>query len=138
MQIFNFKSAMIKSALAATVLLSASGAALAQQVINLTAAPANAALSDGSLVPMWGYSCGTAVTGSTAVCAALNPNALTNWTPVVITVPTGQDLQINLTNNLTFGTNSVPTSPRSMSVTVDTRFVPVDPKTNGPLVGCPS
>src|ERR1700676_26484 len=110
MQIFNFKSAMIKSALAATVLLSASGAALAQQVINLTAAPANAALSDGSLVPMWGYSCGTAVTGSTAVCAALNPNALTNWTPVVITVPTGQDLQINLTNNLTFGTNSVPTS----------------------------
>src|ERR1700676_27648 len=110
MQIFNFKSAMIKSALAATVLLSASGAALAQQVINLTAAPANAVLSDGSLVPMWGYSCGTAVTGSTAVCAALNPNALTNWTPVVITVPTGQDLQINLTNNLTFGTNSVPTS----------------------------
>ena len=115
MRISNFKSAMIKSALAATILLSASGAALAQQAINqqainLTAAPANAALSDGSLVPMWGYRCGTAVSGSTATCAALNPTAAPNWSPVVITVPTGQVLTINLTNNLSFGTNGVPTS----------------------------
>ncbi len=116
MRIFNFKSASIKSALAATVLLSASGAAMAQQVINLTAAPANAALSDGSLVPMWGYSCGTAATGSTATCAALNATAGTNWSPVVITVPTGQGLTINLTNNLSFPVGSttptaiVPTS----------------------------
>ena len=45
MRTSNIKSAMIKSALAATFFLSASGAALAQQVINLTAAPANATLS---------------------------------------------------------------------------------------------
>ena len=110
MRIHKVKSALIKSTLAATFLLSASGAALAQQVINLTAAPTNAALSDGSLVPMWGYRCGTPVSGATATCASLNPKAATNWSPVLITVPTGQALQINLTNNLTFGTNRVPTS----------------------------
>jgi len=33
-----------------------------------------------------------------------------DWSPVVITVPTGQDLQINLTNNLSFGPNNIPTS----------------------------
>jgi hypothetical protein len=42
--------------------------------------------------------------------------------------------------------STVPTSTSSSTTTtttrsrptVDTRFVPVDPKTNGPLVGCPS
>jgi hypothetical protein len=113
MRIQKLKSALIKSTLAATFLLSASGAALAQQVINLTAAPANAALSDGSIVPMWGYGCGAVpTTGSTAKCAALNPKAAAagGWSPVVITVPTGQALQINLTNNLLFGTTQIPTS----------------------------
>src|ERR1700757_158840 len=103
MRSVNFKSAVLKSALAASVLL-ASGASFGQ--VNLTAGPVNALLPDGSLVPMWGYSCGAAVTGSTATCAALNPTAPTAvpplWSPVVITVPTGQDLTINLTNNLTF------------------------------------
>ena len=33
------------------------------------------------------------------------------WSPVVITVPTGQTLQINLTNNLSFNNgNKLPTS----------------------------
>ena len=109
MRINNIKSGTLKAALAATFLLATSGAAMAQQAINLTAAPANAAMSDGSLVPMWGYSCGTAVSGSTAKCAALSASAA-GWSPVVITVPTGQDLQINLTNNLTFTAASVPTS----------------------------
>src|ERR1700726_4339887 len=69
---------------------------------------------------MWGYSCGAAVTGSTATCAALNPNAsAAGWSPVVVTVPyvsTGTSVTINLTNNLSFtpsGTttpNTVPTS----------------------------
>ena len=62
---------------------------------------------------MWGYTCGTAVTGSTATCAALNQNAGTGWSPVVITVPTGATggLTINLTNNLSFANgNTVPTS----------------------------
>ena len=67
-------------------------------------------LPDGSTVPMWGYSCGAAVAGSTATCNASNPTA-TGWSPVAITVPTGQDLTINLTNNLSFANgNNVPTS----------------------------
>jgi hypothetical protein len=33
----------------------------------------------------------------------------TGWSPVLITVPSGQALTINLTNNLTFGVNSIPT-----------------------------
>ena len=91
-------SALGRLALAA-VLLSAAGAQ-AQQVVNLTAAPTSTALPDGTAVPMWGYSCGTAQSGSLATCASLNPAAGTAWSPVVITVPAGQDLQILLTNNL--------------------------------------
>ncbi|MGE5320073.1 MAG: Ig-like domain-containing protein, partial [Hyphomicrobiaceae bacterium] len=115
-----FKSLLVKAALVASGLLLTAGACLAQQQVNLTAGPASITLPDGSAVPMWGYSCGALVSGSTATCANLNP-AASGWSPVVITVPTGQDLQINLTNNLSFqpptpsgGTapapNSVPTS----------------------------
>jgi len=112
MRSFNFKSALIKSGLAASVLLAGSGAAWAQQQVNLTAGPAAAVLPDGTAVPMWGYTCGAVVVGSTGTCAALNAVAAANlaWSPVVITVPTGQDLQINLTNSLSFNGNSVPTS----------------------------
>jgi hypothetical protein len=104
-----FKSIPRKAGLAASVLLLASGAVFAQQQVNLTAAPSTASLPDGSAVPMWGYSCGAAVASSTATCTKLNPLA-SGWSPVVITVPTGQDLTINLTNNLTFGAASLPTS----------------------------
>ncbi len=112
-----FKSLVFKSGFAACVLLLAS-AASAQQQVNLTAAPATATLPDGTPVPMWGYGCDAVqVSGSTATCAPLSPAAaLGGWSPVLITVPTGQDLQINLTNNLSFtptgGTtpNAIPTS----------------------------
>ncbi len=117
----NSLKATIKSAVrGAAVLLLAAGAAVAQQQINLTAAPTSLTLPDASTVPMWGYSCGAVVGGSTATCAALNPNAGTGWSPVVITVPyTGAGstgLTINLTNNLTFTPtgsttpNNIPTS----------------------------
>src|SRR5437879_4068338 len=109
----NYKSVLKHAGLAASVLLLASGAAVAQQQVNLTAAPATARMPDGTGVPMWGYSCDTSqLTGTTATCTALNKAvaALTapagTWSPVVITVPTGQDLQIHLTNSL----SSVPTS----------------------------
>ncbi len=42
------------------------------QVVNLTAGPATAAMPDGTIVPMWGYTCGAAVSGSTATCAPLS------------------------------------------------------------------
>jgi hypothetical protein len=190
MRTYNFK-AILKAALRVACLLPfAAVAALGQQQVNLTAGPAMATLPDGNLVPMWGYTCGTATAGSlnpaiviinggtgyavgdalvftsasgsgaaaavstvstngvitgisvsntgtgytsapsitvtsvgggsgaalaatvNGICAALNRGS--SWSPVVITVPTGQDLTINLTNNLSFtagtGTNTVPTS----------------------------
>jgi hypothetical protein len=108
-----------KFALAALALAGLTQAATAQTV-SLTAAPTTAAMPDGQKVPMWGYSCGTgaAAPSGGASCAALNPNAGANWSPVIITVPyssSGTSLTINLTNSLSFavaggGTNTVPTS----------------------------
>src|SRR5580692_9558580 len=100
----NSLKAMIKTAMrGAAVLLLGAGAAAALAQVNLTAAPTTLTLPDGSTVPMWGYSCGTPVNGATATCATLNPSASAgSWSPVVITVPTGQALTINLTNDLTF------------------------------------
>ena len=134
-----FKSALIKSGVAVSALLIAGGTAFAQQTINLTAAPANAVLSDGSAVPMWGYSCGIVATNATpaATCAAANPAAVTTaatapsgttagtpavmnaWSPVIITVPTGQTLTINLTNSLSFtptGTTTANLVPTSLTI----------------------
>jgi hypothetical protein len=92
---------------AATVLLSA-GASFAQQQVNLTATATTLTLPDGNTVPMWGYTCGTPVTGSSASCAQLNP-AATGWSPIVITIPTTATggLAVNLTNKLP---SPVPTS----------------------------
>jgi hypothetical protein len=112
MRINSLKATIKTALLGAAVLLLGAGFAGAQQQINLTAGPASATMPDGTQVPMWGYSCGSAVSGSTATCAPLNPNAA-GWSPVVITVPTGASggLTINLTNNLSFANgNSVPTS----------------------------
>src|SRR5881227_4229547 len=104
----NYKAVLKHAGLAASVLLLASGAAFGQ--VSLTAGPANALLPDGTSVPMWGYTC-TAATAPTT-CAALNTTAATagQWSPVVITVPTGQDLQIHLTNSLSFAGGNIPTS----------------------------
>jgi hypothetical protein len=106
------KSLCVKFGLSAILLL-VGGAAAAQQQVALTAAPGTAWLPDGSPVPMWGYACGAAVANSTATCAALGTKAGGGWAPVVITVPSGQDLQINLTNNLPVppgATAGIPTS----------------------------
>jgi IPT/TIG domain len=122
-RINNFKcKAPVKAALLSVFLLFMAVAGFGQQQINLTVQPTTTTLPDGTTLPMWGYFCGTAVTGSTASCAALNP-AMNNtttptWSPVVITVPTGQGLTINLTNNLSFtpatpagsAANNIPTS----------------------------
>ena len=89
MQFDQFKRTLKIAVQAVTVLLLGAGGASAQQQVNLTAGPTSITLPDGSLVPMWGYSCGTVVAGSTATCAKLN-SAASGWSPVVITVPTGQ------------------------------------------------
>ena len=108
----NFKKHYTTTIIGILVLLLGATLAVAQQQVNLTAGPATATLPDGSQVPMWGYSCGAAVGGSTASCAALKPNTMAGqWSPVVITVPgSGGGLTINLTNNLTFATTGLATN----------------------------
>ncbi|WP_175108582.1 hypothetical protein, partial [Pararobbsia alpina] len=95
---------LIKAGVAATILLTASATSFAQSV-SLTAKAATIALPDGQVVPMWGYTC-SAATVAPASCAASNPGAGANWSPVVITTPPGS-LTINLTNSLP---GAVPTS----------------------------
>jgi hypothetical protein len=119
---------ILKGAAGALAILSFATAAHAQ-TINLTAGPSTATMPDGTAVPMWGYTCGTAAGAS---CAALNPtvqafNTATTtapasvgsmWSPVVITVPYtsgATSLTINLTNHLSFASgattaNTIPTS----------------------------
>jgi len=107
---FNYLKATLRTtAVAVLVLLLGASWAVAQQQVKPDRGTDQHYLPDGTVVPMWGYTCGAAVSGSTAACAALHPTAL-GWSPVVITVPTGQTLVISLTNSLTFGANSVPTS----------------------------
>src|SRR6266849_5666459 len=123
MRMNNIKAILKAATLAVAALLLTAGASFAQQVVNLTAAPTTTTLPDGTTVPMWGYFCGTAAANvaPVATCAALNPASVSTvatvpstWSPVVITVPTGQALTINLTNGLSFtagtGTNTLPTS----------------------------
>src|ERR1700730_14614434 len=106
------KSILKTAMFAVAGLLLTASASFAQQQINLTAGPATATLPDGTAIPMWGYSCGAVVAASTATCVASNPTATAGvWSPVVITVPAGQALTINLTNSLSFlNGNTVPTS----------------------------
>src|SRR5215475_8282729 len=99
----NYLKTLKTAVLAISVLLLGVSVSVAQQQVNLTAGASAITLPDGTSVPMWGYTCGTAVGGSTATCAQANSSA--GWAPVVITVPTGEGLRIDLTNSL-----KVPTS----------------------------
>ena len=113
MRTYWLNSSLIRTGLAASVLLLAGSAFAQVPVVNLTAAPRQAVLPDGESVPMWGYTCGAVTQGAVpgTSCAALNANAGLNWSPVLITVPYTQSapgvsstsLTISLTNNLSFG-----------------------------------
>jgi hypothetical protein len=92
----NYPKTVKTAVIAVTFLLLGACLAVAQQV-NLTAGPAPLMMPDGNTVQMWGYKCDNAGAGG-ATCAALNPTG--TWSPVVITVPTGSGLTIQLTNNL--------------------------------------
>src|SRR5579864_3329598 len=125
----NLQATLKASALVVGLFLFGTVVAFGQQQVNLSVTPTTTTLPDGTTVPMWGYFCGTAVTGSTATCGPLNPSSAGNptavppvpatWSPVLITIPysaTGTNLTINLTNNLSFTPtgsttpNNIPTS----------------------------
>ena len=82
MRLNSLKAILKTTVPGASVLLLGAGLASAQQQVNLSAGPSTITLPDGSAVPMWGYSCGAAATGSTATCASLHTGA-TGWSPVV-------------------------------------------------------
>jgi parallel beta-helix repeat protein len=70
-RIYDFKSmTTLKAAVMATGFLLFALATGFGQVVNLTAGPATTTLPDGTTLPMWGYSCGTA--SSAATCAPLS------------------------------------------------------------------
>src|SRR5882762_7489775 len=109
----NYLKATMKTAvLAVTILLLSVGIASAQSSVTLTANRQTTTLPDGQTVPMWGWTCGAPVAGSTATCTALNGSAQTlggtTWQPPLITVPTGTlNFSITLTNTLPVNTSLV-------------------------------
>ena len=89
----------LKTAVVAVTFLLLGACLAVAQGANLTAGPAALTMPDGNTVQMWGYTCDAAQpSGTTATCAKLNPAG--TWSPVVLTVPTGTPLTIQLTNNL--------------------------------------
>src|SRR5215470_15655520 len=119
MQRSHFKRDFTTTFIGILVLLLGATLGFGQSVVSLTAGPANATLPDGSVVPMWGYTCGAATVAS---CAPLNPVSFAagGWSPVVITVPVNTSgatsLQINLNNSLTFGPNNANNIPTSLVI----------------------
>src|SRR3954471_9834733 len=87
---------MNKAVIAVMILLLATTIASAQTLV-LRSQRTTTTLPDGQTVPMWGYSCGPA-SASTIKCAAMNGSAA--WSPVMITVPSGSNLTIALSNSL--------------------------------------
>src|SRR5580700_921471 len=81
MRTMKLKSTMKALVLLAGMILAGTVVAFGQQV-NLSVTPTTTTLPDGTTVPMWGYFCGTAVTGSTATCGPLNPSSAGNPTAV--------------------------------------------------------
>src|SRR5882724_7535438 len=114
------KKTLSTAILVGTTFLLTAGIASAQNVVNLAAAQQSTLLPDGNTVPMWGWTCGTAVTTSAATCSALTYNTTTGahnpqtggatWQPPLIVVPYvpgATNLTINLTNTLPVETSLV-------------------------------
>jgi hypothetical protein len=106
-------------------LLLAAVAGFGQQVVNLTAGPATTTLPDGNTVPMWGYSCGALVTGSTAICSYLGNNATTTSPAAVgalggvVVVSGGSGYTSAPTVIITPASDNTPTTPAVAAATVE-------------------
>src|SRR5215472_19135786 len=136
MQTNHFKAILKNAARVLAILPFAAAVAFGQtQTINLAASPTTTTLPDGTVVPMWGYFCGTAVASpNAATCAALNPASVSmvatvpsTWSPVLITVPVAStgltSLTINLTNNLSFQPATPTGGTAPAAITIPTSMV---------------
>lgn len=103
----------LKTAVLSSFLLLAAVTGFAQQV-NLTAGPATAAMPDGTIVPMWGYTCGAAVTNSTATCAPLSgplSAAATGSLGGIYVLNGGSNYSSSPTVTITPAAGNTPTTP---------------------------
>ena len=66
------KASLKAAALVSMFVLVAAVMGFGQQAVTLTAGPTTTTMPDGTVVPMWGYTCGAAVTSSAATCAPLS------------------------------------------------------------------
>jgi hypothetical protein len=108
------KTTLKAAVLVSTFLLFAVATGFGQQVVNLTAGPATTTLPDGTTLPMWGYSCGTAVTTSTATCAPLTGSlsgAATGALGGIYVVNGGSGYTSAPTVTITPATGNTPTTP---------------------------
>ena len=93
-------NATFKAAVSAVIfLLLTAAVSLGQVTVTLTASRQTTILPDGNTVPMWGWTCGTVMQGTTAgtSCTALTYNTATGalnaqlggtvWQPPLIVVP---------------------------------------------------
>ena len=109
------KAARLTTSLGTSLLLLGGLTALAAPAsagtANLVASAKTTTLPDGSVVPMWGYSCNDGLS-SGVTCAAANAGAGGSWSPVVITVDSSvtTSLTLTLNNQLAFNGNNIPTS----------------------------
>src|ERR1700737_255630 len=119
---FTFQSLSLKRAAITVTMLLAAGIVAAQTVttVNLTAQRMVKTLPDGTIAPMWGYCTNDTALGTTAlggatlrnvnVCwsvpaGSTTPAPNTVWAPgPTIVMPTGNELNVVLTNNLAAGT----------------------------------
>src|SRR5271165_5087723 len=111
---FKNKSTLKAAAVVSALFLFAAVAAFGQQPINLTAGFNTTTMPDGTTLPMWGYSCGTVVSGSTAACAPLTGStsgAATGALGGIYVLNGGSGYSSSPTVTITPAPGNIPTTP---------------------------
>src|SRR5271169_4366983 len=109
---FKCKATLKAAAVVSVFLLFATVMGFGQ--VNLTAGPATTTLPDGTVVPMWGYTCGTPVSTSTATCAPLSGSAsgaATGALGGIYLLSGGSGYSSSPTVTITPATGNTPTTP---------------------------
>jgi hypothetical protein len=110
------KTTLKAAVLVSLLLLLAAATGFGQQQVNLTAGPTTTTLPDGTVLPMWGYSCGALATGvtSTATCAPLTGStsgAATGALGGFYVINGGSGYSSSASVTITPATGNTPTTP---------------------------